>query len=223
MLREVDLYEKYVDLIVKKIVDEPKYKFEFFLLKLFFSKRDLYKQRAELEDSDANILKSYRHISLLNLLWIKSKIYHETENIGYIKGVKIYEYAQMPAISEYLVDDTIFYGPYIAKKCGDIPIVEIERISNTGPTDSGKTLFDLFDYHYKRIKDFSEPLTIYHDGEERDFDSVLSEKMENGEYILKGIYDILSVENTRHSYYGQITNQKKTFEDIVNEIVNIIR
>ena len=212
MVREVVLYEKYVDLIVDKIAKNFGYRFEFFVLKT-----DLYEKRAEIEDSDPNILKSYRHISFLNLLWIKSKIYYETKNIKDIERVKIYEYAIMPTVSEFLVDDTVFYGPYIAKKCGDIPIVEIERIS-----DTSQTLYDLFYYHYKRIKDLSIPLKIYIDDEERDFDSVLSEKMENGEYKIERIYDIITNENKRKEYYNQIMNQQKTFEDILEDILNDI-
>ncbi len=213
MLREVGLYTKYIELIVDKIVENHKYEFEFFVLK-----PDLYEQRAEIEDSDANILKGYRHTSLLNLLWIKSKIYDKTKDIKNIERVKIYEYAIMPTVSEFLIDNTtIFYGPYIAKKCGDIPMVEIEKIPKTG-----RTLYDLFHDHYERIKYFSRPLKFYLDDKERDFDSVLSEKMVNGEYKLKGIYDILKVENRRYGYYNQIKNQAKTFEDILNDIYNII-
>jgi hypothetical protein len=218
MLREVVLYEKYVDLIVDKIAKNSGYRFEFFVLKT-----DLYEKRAEIEDSDPNILKIYRHISLLNLLWIKSKIYYKTKNIKNIERVKIYEYVIMPTISEFLVDDTVFYGPYIARKCGDIPIVEIEGISETSRTDTSKTLHDLFYYHYKRIKELSIPLKIYIDDEERDFDSVLSEKMENGKYKIERIYDILSNENKREEYYNQIMNQQKTFEDILKGIELKIR
>ena len=210
MLREVVLRERYSDLIVDKITNNRGYRFEF-----FFLKTDLYEKRAEIEESDPNILKSYRHTSFLNLLWIKSKIYYKTKNIKDIKRVKIYEYDIMPAVSEFLVDSVIFYGPYIARKCGDIPMVEIERVSNNNRTDTGQTLYDLFFYHYKRTKDISTPFKV---DIERDFDSVLSEKMENGEYKIERIYNIITNETTRKEYYDQITKHQKTFEDILKDI-----
>ena len=192
--QERGLTINYIELLQNKIIEHPKYFFEFFLLD-----PKKYVERAEIEDSSEKILKQYRHTSLLNLLWIKSQIFNTTNNIEDVKRINIYEYSIMPPVSQFLIDNTIYYGPYIAMQCGDIPIVEIEK------TDSESSIYELFDDHYNRIRHFSTPFKI----DEVEFDSILSEK--DG-CILKSINTKLN--NNLDYYYNLIDNEDKSFEDI---------
>lgn len=208
VLREKSkLSEKYIKLIVDKIIESPEYKFEFLLLK-----KDLYSQRATIEESNADDLRRYRNASLFNLLWIKSRIYYITRNIENIKRVRIKEYGILPTVSEFLVDDTIYYGPYIAKKCGDIPIVELKKTSDKSDID----LHKLFEDNYNRMNNLSDPIKFKIHGIEKELDSILSEKIKE-DYKIKKIYDILQNEDYRDKYYRQIETNK-TFEEILEDI-----
>jgi len=193
--QEHGLAIKYRELIQKKITEQSGYYFEFFFLDPI-----LYKQRAEIENTSVKILKQYRHSSLLNLLWIKSQIFNTTNNIEDVKRINIYEYPIMPPVSQFMVDNTIYYGPYIAMQCGDIPIVEIEKTdSETSP------IYDLFDDHYERIRHFSTPFSI----NKVEFDYILSK---NDGLILKRINTKLN-NNNLINYYNLIEDGK-SFEDI---------
>jgi len=151
-LREKNtLSENYINLVVNKIVEIPKYKFQFFLLK-----PDLYSQRAKIEESNVDDLRRYRNVSLFSLLWIKSKIYYKTKKIEDIKRVRIKEYDIMPTVSEFFIDDTIYYGPYLARKCADIPMVEIKKTSDKSKAD----LYKLFEENYDRMNNLSYNLTF---------------------------------------------------------------
>lgn len=213
MLRErYSLSKRYINLIVDKIVGNREYKFEFYILKT-----DLYEDRAKLEESNPEDLYIYRNTSLLNLLMVKALIYQRTGNIEDIKRIIIKEYDVMPTVSEFLIDKSIFYGPYVAKKCGDIPIVEIEKISED-PEDP-KTIYGLMFDHYQRIIQLSNPLYLEIDKSKLDLDHFLSKKSGDGSYRIEGIYNLLEEDSQKGYYYSQIIKKpSRSFEDILVEI-----
>lgn len=142
--------------IRNKIIKDDVY-FEILLLKRRRKKDDMsyFSLRESDEDRYEELVRGLNK-TLFSVFRFLISLASESKKDGssFIHKLQLKEYAFLPVICEYIFDEKILvFGPYIAKNCNFIPLVQLEK-NIKSPLDGISTAFDELLDHYKIL---SEP------------------------------------------------------------------
>lgn len=120
-------FEHLKDILTYKIVEDS-LQFEVLLVKRKRNKNDIsYLTLREKDEGREQELKILSNKTLFSIFCFLVNL-ASTRGISHIKKFQVKEYDFMPAITMYIFDDKkLVFGPYIAKNCEDIPLIQIER------------------------------------------------------------------------------------------------
>ena len=209
-------FEGLENVIINKIVNENLY-FEILLVKRKRKDEDLsYITFRENDEDRKGELKPILNKTLFKIFCFLVDL-ASTKGIQYIRKFQVKEYDFMPVTTMYIFDDNkLIFGPYIAKNCSDIPLIQLERSLKTSiknPLYDMNSAFDELMEHYdilsgEKKRDNKEYIETF-----SYFDGAKNQSVH--ELIESNVNDIKSILESEHAeYYDYLADIKnKEFDD----------